>query len=898
MKKRKTKKKLSPAEELRRSLPPITDWNTTDEHELNRRRLRAMEEPPVSIENLDPRHPVFSNFKVCSQSGAEYSIEIRDLNKRAFASDTVDFQINGLGTDKHVEAVLMHLQKKERKEFNEALKKGSDRVDVVPFRGGLQVERNHHLLPEGLKGFVSFDGFIDDPERFMEAARKSRAVKLRISQEVAPWMESRRREAERTTLRREYEANVVSGEYPTHETKLPLYPYQREGMLHLAFTERALLADEMGLGKTIQAVAACALLHRMGKARRVLVVAPASLKAEWEEQITKFSDLGSLVVFGAPEKRWKLYQDGAFFTMVNYEQVMRDFDKINERMKPDVVVLDEAQRIKNWSTKTAQAIKKLKSRYAFVLTGTPIENRIDDIYSIVNFIDPARLGSLFRFNREYYRFDERGRPAEYQNLDRLHERVKPLMVRRRKSDVETELPDRTDRTLFVPMSSLQADFYAQHERIVSMLLNRAKKRPLKKEELDQLQRELAMMRMECDTPYILDPEHKVCPKLGEIESLLEEVLSDADVKVVVFSEWIRMLELIREHCEEQDIGTVWHTGSVPQQKRRAEINRFKSDPDARVFLSSDSGGVGLNLQNASVVINCDLPWNPAKLEQRIARVWRKHQKRPVTVVKLVSEDTIEHRMIETLANKQGLADAVLDRTVDFADVKMKGGGQKFFERLEQLMEKPAAAKNPKAIPLPEQPFAFAARLAEELGETLLTCEERTAGGQSKIVITIDGNAAQIKERVAAISLEIFEEERDFEILDRQTAETLARLIASGLLQSAGQTRPLHPVPEKQELSVAVKARMKKLKAEAGRKLSMAKLLVENQFADGAIQPLQDAIQQLTLFQALEKGLPELDVAKIDYSAFWNPGSVEFMANPDAETVPLILETMEGIYNPD
>ncbi|RKX38487.1 MAG: hypothetical protein DRP64_15620, partial [Verrucomicrobia bacterium] len=121
MKKRKAKKRLSPAEELRRSLPPVTNWNTTDEHELSRRRLRAMEEPPISIENLDSRHPVFSNFKVSSQSGEEYSVEIRDLQNRVFASDTVDFQINGLGTDKHVEAVLMHLQKKERKAFNDAL---------------------------------------------------------------------------------------------------------------------------------------------------------------------------------------------------------------------------------------------------------------------------------------------------------------------------------------------------------------------------------------------------------------------------------------------------------------------------------------------------------------------------------------------------------------------------------------------------------------------------------------------------------------------------------------------------------------------------------------------------------------------------------------------------------
>ncbi|MEA2068765.1 MAG: DEAD/DEAH box helicase, partial [Verrucomicrobiota bacterium] len=329
MKRRKTKKKPTPAEELKQSLPPVTNWNTTDEHEVNRRRLRAMEEPPLCIENQFPEHPVFSTFWVKSQSGEEYSIEIRDLNTRSFASDTVDFQINGLGTDKHIEAVLMHLQKTQRNAFKAALENGSDRIDVVPAGEYLRIERNAENLSDSLKKFIDEDGWITDIQEFLAAAKKSRGRKLRISQEVAAWAESRDREAERKLLRRAYEAKVVSGEYPPNETKLPLYPYQREGMLHLAFTERALLADEMGLGKTIQGVAACALLHRLGKAKRVLVVSPASLKSEWEEQIAKFTDLGSQMVFGIPEKRWRIYENGPFFTLVNYEQVMRDFNEIN-----------------------------------------------------------------------------------------------------------------------------------------------------------------------------------------------------------------------------------------------------------------------------------------------------------------------------------------------------------------------------------------------------------------------------------------------------------------------------------------------------------------------------------------------------------------------------------------
>ena len=196
------------------------------------------------------------------------------------------------------------------------------------------------------------------------------------------------------------------------ETLAPLYPYQRDGMLHLAFNERALLADEMGLGKTIQAIAACALLHRLGKASHVLVVAPASLKTEWEDQIQRFTLLPYQLVFGQRRKRLRLYASAPFFTVTNYEQMLADSLDVNELLRPDVVILDEAQRIKNWSTKTAQAVKRLQSRYAFVLTGTPIENRIDELHSLMSFLDPSVLGPLFRFNRDFYELDERaGRPA-------------------------------------------------------------------------------------------------------------------------------------------------------------------------------------------------------------------------------------------------------------------------------------------------------------------------------------------------------------------------------------------------------------------------------------------------------------------------------------------------------
>ncbi len=492
-------------------LPPATDWRTTDQDEINRRILRAREEK-FAIRNLTPHHPIFSDFEVKSQSGMTYTVEVHSTAEREFHCNCVDFQVNGLGTCKHTEAVLAHLAATRQKNFADAIAKNdSPRIDIVAdsAASALVVERGLNRLPASLRTLFAKDGCatiansaeLDDILSHLPAHE---IPNLRISQSVHLWREKLHRDETRLSLRRDYEQKVRSGEYPPHETLVPLYPYQREGMLHLAFGGRALLADEMGLGKTIQAIAACALLHRVGQARRVLIVTPASLKTEWEEQIHRFTPLPLQVVFGGRRARLSAYENAPFFTLVNYEQMRTDALDVNARLRPDIIVLDEAQRIKNWASKTAQAVKRLQSPFAFVLTGTPIENRLDELYSLISFLDPAIFGPLFRFNREFYDLDNRGRPEFARSLARVHERIRPLLLRRRKSDVETELPDRTDRNLFIQLTETQRSDYATHEQIVSKLAAIAKRRPLTKQEQEKLLLELGIMRMLCDTPYILD----------------------------------------------------------------------------------------------------------------------------------------------------------------------------------------------------------------------------------------------------------------------------------------------------------------------------------------------------------------------------------------------------------
>lgn len=774
------------------ALPAVSDWRTTDQQELLKRQIRAQEET-FRITNQHPERPIYSNFTVQSGSGLSYTVELRDLATKACACTCTDFRINGLGTCKHIEAVLLHLQKQQRSAYQSAQSETSKLIDIVPDNDStrLRVERNFKQIPPSLRGLFDHEGLQSvetEPLELVKRLSNARFKSIRISQEVTPWLTALQHAQERIESRRDYETGVIDGRHPEHVTLSPLFPYQREGMLHLAFKERALLADEMGLGKTIQAIAACALLHHLGKARRVLVVTPASLKTEWEEQIRKFTTLPQRLVFGGRAQRATIYNDPnpPFFTICNYEQILRDSLNVNADLKPDIIVLDEAQRIKNWSSKTAQAVKRLDSRYAFVLTGTPLENRIDELKSIVDFLDPGLLGPLFRFNREYYTLDERGRPKGYKNLAGLRAKVAPILLRRRKIQVETELPDRTDRNLFVPLTKAMLDEYDDYKKHVGELTKKAERRPLTPKEQDLLMVLLNMMRMICDSPGIIkNNPSRDCPKLKELEGVLDECLCDPDVKVIIFSEWIGMLERVRELADKGGYGYAWHTGSVPQKKRRAEILAFRQDPNCRIFFSTDSGGVGLNLQNASVVINCDLPWNPAKLEQRIARAWRKNQTRPVTVINLIAEGTIEHGMLVSLAQKMELADGILDGYGELDQMTLKSGRQVFLKRLEQVMAQ-IPGKSAVPAPAPTDPAAYFAQTAkQQLGPRLLKCRESwLPDSDTPVLMAVLQNASGVEKPQLEQLFQTIPWKSDaptLQVIDANTWEAMEQLAAAGMI---------------------------------------------------------------------------------------------------------------------
>ncbi len=531
-----------------------------------------------------------------------------------------------------------------------------------------------------------------------------------IYSDVLEYIDRENELAEGLELERKLLAKLKRGQDPLPGVlKTKLLPYQTQGALFAACRGRVVLADDMGLGKTVQALAAAELLRRRKGIERVLVIAPASVKYQWKTEIEKFTDLSAQVIDGLLPRRRALYASPAFFTLTSYELVLKDVRYMHE-LRPDLIILDEAQRIRNWATATARTIKQLKSRYAFVLTGTPLENKLEELFSVVEFVDGRRLGPAFRFLHEHRMEDEKGHLLGYRGLDRIHGQLAPVLLRRTRQEVLKELPERTDQIFRVPLTIEQAEPYYEQSDILAKLMRKWERQGWLSE-IDQKRILCCIqnMRMLCNSTFLFDKQTHHSPKLQEFREILRDLAIEEDRKVVVFSEYERMTYLAGEELRKLGIGFVSLHGGVPSRQRGALIEKFRHDPECKVFLSTDAGGVGLNLQAASAVVNFEPPWNPARLEQRIGRVHRLGQSRPVHVIHMLTSDSIEERVWETLRLKKSLFAGVFDSPtgeVSFA----KLGRKTVLQAVKEIFAnqpgrpKPVVDRAP-AEPVPPKPMA-------------------------------------------------------------------------------------------------------------------------------------------------------------------------------------------------
>jgi len=519
---------------------------------------------------------------------------------------------------------------------------------------------------------------------------------------------------------------------PLKMIKADLYPYQLKGVQYGLYRRATLIGDEMGLGKTLQAIALSILKREFFGFKKVLVVTLASLKEQWKREIERFTDEKAVVVAGNPLKRRAIYRgNGRLFTITNYEALLRDVTIIS-RFKPDLVILDEAQRIKNFTTKTAEAVKSIPRKHALVLTGTPLENKLEDVYSIVQFLNPTMLTPLWKFAADHFMLSrhKKGKIMGYRNLDLLNDKLRSIVIRRRKQEVLSDLPEEVVNNYYLELSAKQAQL---HNGYLSALIPLINKKFLTPVDLRRIQELLLRMRMVCNSTYLIDRKTNISPKLEELSGILDELVLQNGRKVVIFSEWTTMTFLIAKRLSEASIPFVELTGRVPVKKRHLLIDEFTHNPECKAFLSTDAGGTGLNLQAADCVINFELPWSPARMNQRIGRVSRIGQKSTcINVVNLITKNSIEEKILAGIQLKLDLFKGVFEEDgpdmVEFSQEKRTELLNRLREMMgEELLVPPSEGMPPEEVPEDTAHFLNPVALAD-VQETVAYDAEEGEGG--------------------------------------------------------------------------------------------------------------------------------------------------------------------------
>lgn len=467
-----------------------------------------------------------------------------------------------------------------------------------------------------------------------------------------------------------------------------LFLYQREGVRRFLERGRLLLADDRGLGKTAQAIAACHVLVRSGHARRGLFVVPAPLRPHWLREWQRFTDLPLLAVDAAQEERARMLRrrDGAIL-LVDHDQVARDLPQLL-RFRPDIVVLDEPERVGNRATGAAHSVKRLAARWRLVLTSTLMEDRLDELASIMEWLDEVALEPRWRLWSWHGAGEGRRAVAAGRNLDTLRQRLAPSVMRRVRREVLEQLPPRRDTVVAVPLTPAQRTVHDRLVAPIARIAAQATLRPASQPEFLRLVSLLRRQRMVCNglaqvdfhevwpsiqrrkpTAALLDS--LASPKLAELRALVAALAITQERKVVVFSQWTRMLRLAAWASSDllrvAELRAVSFTGEEGTRQRTEKLVEFHDDPAVRVLFASDASGVGLNLQDAaSCCIHLDLSWNPAVIEQRLGRIHRSGQVQPVETYALVAEDGIEGRIAALTASGQALSSELFDGTSDTA----------------------------------------------------------------------------------------------------------------------------------------------------------------------------------------------------------------------------------------
>ena len=448
--------------------------------------------------------------------------------------------------------------------------------------------------------------------------------------------------------------------------KAKLRPYQEQGISWLKFVHDigsgGVLADDMGLGKTLQAIALFLVIKSEESHFAALVVAPTSVVQNWEREIQRFAPTLKVTVWHGADRKEQIEElKSADVIITSYALVRRDVELLKS-LDLTYCVLDEAQQIKNPGSATAQAAKSLNAKKRLALTGTPIENRLSEIWSIFDFVSPGLLGPLDKFEERFSRPIDQG---DTKAAERLRAIIHPFILRRTKLEVARDLPEKLEEDRICELAGDQKAIYAQVAREVrAQVMGEVERQGLAKCQIHILAGLTKLRQAACDPRLLGLPReftHEDSGKLIALRELVEECVSGGH-KVLIFSQFVSMLHIIRRALDEDGVRYEYLDGSTKDRLER--VDRFQNDTTIPVFLISlKAGGTGLNLTAADTVIHYDPWWNPAVEDQATDRAHRIGQTRVVTTYRLMAERTIEEKILQLKAKKRELVSAVLSEDV-------------------------------------------------------------------------------------------------------------------------------------------------------------------------------------------------------------------------------------------
>ena len=733
-------------------------------------------------------------------SRREYKVVYRGHNSPWNYCSCMDFKTSGLGTCKHLEKVKTALHN-GNKGFRVHREEPPYTSVYLSYRGERQVKlrigAEHHEEYKVLAsryfdqhGVMTPYGYGHYRDFFVEANHIDPS--FRFYKDAIDFIVERNESVIRKNLLAKYTDDELDA-----LLTVPLYPYQREGVRFAFEKGRAANADEMGLGKTIQAIAVAEMLRREQLASSILIICPTSLKYQWKREIERFAKAEVLVIEGTPPKRKEQYANSEFpYKIVSYHSACNDI-KLMGTLMTDMLIMDEVQRLKNWKTQISTAARRINSRYTVVLSGTPLENRLEELFSVMQFVDQYCLGPYYKFRYDHIMTDDTEKVIGYKNLNSVGDAVREHLIRRTKKQVRLQMPKRQDKTLFVPMTDAQMSMHDEFKATVAKLLMKWRRMHfLSESDRNRLLLCLSQMRMVCDSTYILDQKSCDDTKIDEVMNLLDGILDgNEDEKVVIFSQWERMTRLIAQQLDKAGIGYEYLHGGVPSAKRKDLIDNFNDNPASRVFLSTDAGSTGLNLQVASTVINIDLPWNPAVLEQRIARIYRLGQQRNVQVINMVAIGTIEEQMLDKLRFKSAMFEGVLDGGEDTIYVGDNSAFNQMLDNLSDMVDEQIVESTPPVSQVEEPAEAAHDSTSNEIPPEL---REESADSD----VPTDAVASQKPAREIADPSDIVRQGVSFFSSLAQTLSSpdATRQLVDSLVETdeqTGQTTLRIPVPNKE-----------------------------------------------------------------------------------------------------